>query len=467
MAFIDPHKNYLLEVDEQDQTIQTFGDTPTSVKSTPNKVAEVEEEIEEDEEKSNEAEEAAQSEGEEGEEFSEEYSELPDDETLSYLPFSELNKIKFIKQWMLDYATPGGVNTDSGCTHCGKEDVGDVAIIDAEIEESPRDDGPKPVENGSGGEAGGDFGMGEEEEGLGEELMEYEKHHKQLFYPYILGTEGFLINTLGGFMWAAFKDAVSAIYGVVGKIASKVARFGVKVFTAIRNKIMRLTLHAETLQKLWNFKIERQLATIDVERLNTLTVSAFDYNTWIKTTQVAIASYELVKHCDKVIFDSSKEEVTNTLKKLEAMYSSIGIKISIVRNSIKTDDLMDKKQHKTIEELGYTRDKMTSLMRYFKDIASRTKEGSAAQFDKIIAQCVKKIDQESSELNEAYENEELAKSKEYKDKQEKIMNEMVRLDWCFCILKLSYILFDELIDQLLAICDKYERSLDLGRYLTE
>lgn len=436
----DKYRNYVFE--KEDETIQSFGETPVVYDTTPKEIDDTEDEIEEKEEEDQQYEE----ENKDDENLVTEDTEISDDEALQYLPFEELNRIQFIPRF--DYDSEDNVTVCSTCN--GTEDAGDVAIIDSEIEETT-------INNEN--EEASEVDMTEEFRAF-KTLMEKDINPNKFMFG---STEGFAIDTFGGLLYAAIKDLVISLTKVVGYLATKVFRLGLRVYKFSRNVIMRITLHKETIARFWNFKLERRLEYIDVERLNEYTVSAFPYDRWVQISRLAISMFDMLSNSSKIIFDSSKIDVTNTLKQVENVFDKTGIKLNVVKNTINVDDLMDKKQHLTISELGYTRDKMTSLMRYFKDIASRTEKGSLNKLKGEVKNIMSKINVEAAEANELHE--EYKESKKYKDKQERVVNLLLRLDYCLCIMKLCYMLFDELTNQLLRVCDKYELALTPSKML--
>lgn len=410
-AFFNP----LLE----DETIETFGDTP-GYTHTVDDIEEAEEEIQEDEE---------------------ERADDKSEEELEEMDTEEVMRLRFTPRF--DYGTPAG---GGGCSTCGTEDAGDVAIIDAEI---------SPVE---GDDTESDLGspVAEETPAEDDNIMEEMRalnslYQKQELRSTFLGVEGF------------FGDLIDGLVGIFKTVTIKVAKYARRTYLFSRKAISSTFLRMETVHKLWKFKIERNLSDVDLDRLQKYELEAFPLEVWSNAARCALNAYDMVRAAERIVFDAADDAVTNGMKNFNKQLNDNGIELNLSKNRIDYDKLMDHRLYQSVLDLGYTKSHMPNIMRYFGEMSKRVKNAKDNDLQQITDNIIKKVSSGAARLNEMVEEGQLKKgSEKYKEEVERLMHQTVRLDFVLSCMRCAYHLFDLLTADALKIFSKYEDAMDIA-----
>ena len=381
--------------------------------------------------------------------------------------FEELRQRMELKLSRMDYGTPAGVDDgpDGGCSTCGttagNADAADAAIIDAEI--APAQGSPDTGEE-IGGEATPDLGTGEENEGLGEEIMQFTQWHMAFGY-YFLDERldnPMLIAQCEDFSWGGlFSKAIDSLVGLLGSIMSKVAGYLLRVYKFARKRISATFFRLQTVQKLWNVKLSARLNLVSDNALRSYEIEAFPYPDWIDAAKLSLVAFEMAHNADQLVFDPSKDMLNANMRTLKQSMKQIGINIDVQHNRMNVNDFLDKRQFKSIADLGYSRSQAPNCMRYFGEMSKRVPKGDLNTLEGTMKHVTDRLTQASMKVNQAVEAGRLKKqSPEYRDEVDRIFKYTVRFDFILTCMKAAYYLFDILSADALKVFEKYEDAID-------
>jgi hypothetical protein len=313
-------------------------------------------------------------------------------------------------------------------------DAGDVVIIDAEVESGDDGTGDTNIESTD---------ISTEIEMVVKLLQDFTQAPEED----ILASE-------------SFSDMLSGLIGAIRDLTVKVAKYANRIYRFSRNKISKTFLRLQTVHALWNRKISRNLADVDVDRLSELEIEAFPYDTWIDAAKLSLAAFEMVLAADRVVTEPGDEAVTNSMRRFGEKLNSLGIQINIPKNRMNVDALLDQRRFESITSLGYSKSQIPNCLRYFGEIAKRVPKGDLNVLEASTNKVVNFITQFASAINTAVEEGRLRKgSKEYNAELEKLLNYTVRQDFILTCMKCCYFLFDRLTADILHVFEKYETAL--------
>lgn len=397
---------------EKDDEFANFGETPNTEPIEKEELEEAQEQVKEKEEESG--------------------TNLSDDE-LESLPESEVMKLRFTPHF--DYGTPGGSN----CNSCGCEDAGDVAIIDSEVQEGDSKDlGNGIIDNSTP----------EETDITGDIAMYYKNHEAYLQYRDV-------IPSMEG-----ISDLVSNLFAAIRFVVIKTIKYTRRVYKFSRKKLGPIVFKTSTIHKLWKFKISRNLSKIDQDALSSMEIDAFPLDNWLAASKTALASFDMVKSAERIVFDSSDVAVTNSMKGFAERLEQTGVKFIVNKNQVNMDELMDNRRFDNVISLGYNKSQIVNCLRYAEEISKRVPNEKENNLEQITDRVIKRISNYAAMLNEAVEKGELTKnSDKYKEKMDDLMNYTVRLDFILSCMRCAHHLFDLLLSDLEKVFSKYEDSL--------
>ena len=407
---------------EQDETIQTFGETKGDSVS-PEEVKNAEDAIEEEQDEST-------------------PTDGFDDVELSAMNDRQILQLRFTPK--MDYGTPSG-GEDTGCPNCGNADAGDIAIIDSEI---------APTEGTTEEDT---FGNDSSEAGIGDEIAMYAR--LQEAYRYHQGNPSsdhpVYIASMEG-----FTDVIGELIGVMKTLMIKVTKYARKTYLFIRKKISATFMRLQTVQKLWSYKLSKHLDKVDVERLGEYEIEAFPYDIWIDAAKLSLMSFEMVQNADRIVFEHGDDAVTNTMSRFKEKLGHSGVSINVSKNRINVDGLLDTRRYESVLSHGYTKSQIPNCIRYLGEIAKRVPKGKENNLEHITNKVIERVTMFAAQTNEAVEEGRLSKnSQEYKDVADKLMNYTVRLDFILTCMRCSYALFDMLTKDMLTVFSKYEDAM--------
>lgn len=392
------------------------------------------------------------------------------------LSAEEENEFESLRQRMefklayMEYGTPAGADDspDGTCSTCGtvsgNADAADAAIIDAEI--APAQGSPEEETSGEiGGEpAPMEAGAGEETENLGEEIMQYRNWHMAFGYYFLEEKldNPMLVAACEDFTWGGiFSKAVEAIAGLLGKIMSKVAGYLLRVYKFARKRISSTFFRLQTVQKLWNVKLSARLNLVSDHALQSYEIEAFPYSDWIDAAKLSLIAFEMAHNADQNVFDPSNDLLNNNMRQFKDALKGIGINVDVQNNRMNVNDFLDKRQYKSIADLGYSRSQAPNCMRYFGEMSKRVPKGDLNTLEGVMKHVTDRLTQASMKVNQAVEAGRLKKqSPEYRDEVDRIFKYTVRFDFVLTCMKVAYYLFDLLSADALKVFEKYEDAID-------
>lgn len=449
---------YPIMEDDQNTPITSFSEGP-GVTVTPKEVDEASDEIEQEEEED-------QEKNDDGMVDASEYS----DEELMSMNGAALAYVRFTPRF--EYGTPSGIKPADtrGCPSCG--DAADAAIIDAEVEPS---EGTVPEEQyaegdtGGGGDIGGGdeggFGEeGEEDEDFTFELKQWAYLQKDFDAKY-KALEEILNSNRSDFAIRKYcivaQEDLSAIIGqmatVLGIVLTKTLKYTRKAYLFVRNKINRNILRLDTVSKLWNSKLKSNLDKVRTDRLDRYEVTAFPYDVWLAVVKTGLSIYDTALSGRDIVFNSNTSAVNKRLADLKASLGKIEIEFDIKTSKVNMNELLDKREYRSISSLGFSKEKISNCARYFDDIARCMPAKDKNPLKSIVDAITREIADRTKAVNAKVEKDELKEgSKEYKKEMEEINGYAFRLNFVLICMKTAYALFDLAITDILHIFSKYE-----------
>lgn len=496
------HRRYLYNPLFEDETIHSFSETP-GVAETKEDVEEAEEETEEiqdqkeEENKPEPTEEEQEQESSEGDlnlgeddtegESSEEDKEPEDqpasdkeakdndldegatksDAELCMMTEHQIDCIRFFKSRM-EYGTPEGSDDPSGCPGCA--DAADAAIIDAEVAPSEgagtkRDQGN---EEGGGDSFGGDVGGGEEGE---DDFTEDFEMYIRLRKDYRQG-----LRRHRALMQSSISYATDEIPGmeewgeklmkVMGFIGKKLVKYTRRTYIFCRNKISKIFFRAQTINKLWKFKLSRGLNKVDMDRLSNYEVEAFPYDTWLHAAKISLMCFDTVKNAEHIITAPDRDPITPDMQRFADDLDNIGISLDLTKNKVNSNNLMDKRQHASVTDLGFTKQQIPNVVRYFGEIAKRVPRGDLNNLEKICDKARENINKFAVNINHQVETGRVRKnSEEYQELTDQLLARTVRYDFVLTSMFVAYFLFDKLSVDSQRVFSKFEDAMSFSIFV--
>lgn len=431
------------------EQIQSFGDTPapqTDVRELEAAEDQVQQEEREQIQEENEHLEDERQEAEETAPASDIEDEVPEDEdteTLRLMSPEQRLMYRFYPQ--LEYGTPSGIdNKPVGCPGCS--DAADAAIIDAEITPS---DGSGEDE---GGTTGGDELGGEPETDLSEDITMFLQslNNFERAVDYRVGNESLV-------------EALISVGKFLSDVFIRVTKYARRTWKYVRDKHL-LTYNRLTLaQKFWTFKLKNNLDKVDPERISTYEIEAFPYDVWVEACKSALSAFDMTLNAERIVFDSAAVDTTTAMRSFADRLANLGVTINISKNRLELDDLLDKRVHASILELGYGKSHIPNLLRYFSEISDRVKPGANGQQAKaelIVSKLLKEVTNKASQLSAAVDSGDLTKnSAEYQLQMQRLMSYTVRLDFILSLQRYSALIFNRLTTDAQRVFSKYEDSM--------
>ena len=351
-----------------------------------------------------------------------------DDATLSNLSYYELQNLRFISPKSLDAA--------------------DAAIIDNEIEPAE----PTETAGGSyGSSGGGDFGGGDEfggdEFGMGGEDEDMNFSFQVLWREhlknpkYIAGTENLILT--GSYV-------AEAGIKVGSKVFHWIAKYGTKLFRGVVRTAEHAFVSTEKLGKLYEFKLSKMMSAVDDDVLDKEHVDAFPYEVWMG---LAKEIQPLAKMC--LSTEVSPQQIHKTFNYLKDK----GIVLGLGAQKINYSKLLDQRATKSVNDLGFTKDKIVNCFRYVQIIGQVTNKKSIAAAKAATSQLVVSAHEQMDALDNKLKEGVSPESKEYKE----IMKKLNALQAAYagkeeCI-KVCYDVCDRLVKDLLNVGKVYEDAI--------
>lgn len=462
-------RRYLYNPAFEDDTIQSFSETP-GIQETKTDLEEAENETTEIQDTKEDINKPDDPDGEDASTEESDDSEAGDandmsDEELMALPEYRVVALRFIPPG-LDYGTPAGSDSSDsgGCPGCS--DAADTAIVDAEVAPSEGSNRPESDEEDTGDSGGFDsFGEDTEEEGgIGEELRAYIDLRIQ--YQEALKKQQRLLNS--SILFSApslpgMEGFVDHLLTALGFISKKVAKYTRKVYLLSRNKISKVVLRSTTIAKLWNFKLSRNLEKVNMDKLSSLECEAFPYEIWTATAKFAINTFDMCRNAEKIVSTPGKAKLTPEMERFNREMDDVGISLNLNTNKLDMSRLLDRRQHASILDLGYSKGNIPNVLRYFNEIAKRIPNPKNNPLEEACNKCMKGITEYAGSVNKDIESGRIEEgSYEYQESTDRVMACTVRFDFILNCQKLTYDLFDRLTADAIRIFGRYEDALSFG-----
>ena len=443
----------------EDETITSFGDTPAPEVSTDT-VTKAEDEVEDKEAEQKQKEDEQRDEQQEKEEEREAQTSSSDEE-----PAPDLETMLARLEHYLEYGTPAGVNEVPGsCPSC--EDAADAVAIDAGIEETEGSG-----EDTSGNDMDGDLGGGEdtaasldtEDTQTEGEMMQLIFYSQKNFFP---GMEELdLISRNRGNLISNFLYHFSE---VVKNLGTKIIKYTRKVWKWSRNKITKSFMKMQTIAKFWDDKLSQNLDEVEWDRFAKYNTTAFPCDLWITVCKAAIAGYDLLTNCERVVFDKSQEAMTNTMGIFDKMIHDCGVEIKVGKDRVNSDGLYDNRVYGTMEQLGYDKSKIPVCLRYLQQLGKRMKGGDMDVVESYMSKALQKITSYSRDITEELKENQLKEdSPEYKTRSKVVVLATSRYDYLISTLSVMAMFLDQLTSDILVVFSKVEDSMVSSKFVDQ
>jgi len=396
------------------------------------------------------------------------------EESLLKMNEYEIRMTKIIPSKYLEYATSSGPDVVGGCAGCskGNEDAADAAIIDAEITPVEKTV-PNNPDNGSDNSGGSsDFGGGDMEPPSDDSFSFYYKQYtdatRHLAYivaqegmfsdaiSNILGTTSNLVGTVAKGAGVVTDELVHKILPAAFGVAKKAGAILAGAYTAVRNTISRILVNKSLLLKVWNTKIKLYLKKVSTERLAKIKIQAFSREDLIKIGKITIDIHDtLVKNGDKITdIKLSDKLVSDIIQQLKA----IGIVVDVINDKISLAKYYESRKIGSIMDLGYSPEHIEECILWCIDVSKRirTKDQSPMLAGFVKIQGFFKSRNNAFVKNAA--NDKLSPEKRKQDIGIYVSSEL-KVKFGADVSRIVYKIWNELIAQMLDICEKYEKAL--------
>lgn len=260
--------------------------------------------------------------------------------------------------------------------------------------------------------------------------------------------------TLSNDVIVGAEDFVDAAIGAANLAAKAIVggyRLISNVYKFIRNKFMKSITRIKTILKFWDMKLSTWLANCSEEKLDKITSSfgatCLPSGDWENAFKAAHAGFVLVTtDLLSVIFDKSDDVSPEKMDKAIKLFETAGVKIPDDSKEISYADLKSKVKHDTLQQLGFGKQYMHSLIEHLKDVVKFvSKEG---------------IDKSEANLKACEERfKDFAKTdKEKANKTAIKFNKRITL--AVNINKAAYEVILLCIEGALSVCNGFEKGID-------
>lgn len=406
-----------------------------------------------------------------------------DDFTLRAMSEYEIRTTKIISKKALEYATSSGPDIVGGCAGCskGNEDAADAAIIDAEITPVERTvpKGGNGSDNGGGSDDFGssDSGSSDDDFDLGDDFsLYYDKYLAAVNkFRTIAAQEDLLDMSLHNLL-----DNAKAIVGITAKgvaattrtivqdilpaafnVAKKAGEILANAFVYVKNIAAKIVANKTLLLRVWNTKIKLYLKVVSTEKLAKMKVQCFNKEDFLKIGKATIDVYDtLTKNGDKVANAKLSDKI---IVKLINALSSIGVVIDVTKDKIDLSKLYEKRKIGSIMDLGYTPDNIEECILWCIDVSKRIPEEDNAS--PMLAGFAK-VHSFFKSRNNAFErnaaNNKISAEKRQEDIGIYVSSEL-KVKFGADASRIVYQIWNELIAEMLEVCEKYEKALIPGK----
>ncbi len=303
----------------------------------------------------------------------------------------------------------------------GMEDLEDVHILDETID------------------------INEESADITDELRAISKIGKEI--STIVGQEGLF-------------EKFGELLGILGSLGKKLVPFVKGTYRFSRNRLMASFLHLQTISKIVEKRIRKNLHKVNNETLSDFELEAFPYSVWIDAAKVSLDIFNFMQNINSVVFSPSTDIETREIKDIRERLDTLGIKMVVSRNHIDYNSLLDTRSYENVNGLGFTKSQLPNTFRYLSEMSRRVKNGKENALEPLFNSVMKEIANRASKHASRIEKKEITKgTEEYQKEAEKIINAIVRYDFFLCTMRCCYYLFDVLSKDALRVCETYEKAI--------
>lgn len=411
-----------------------------------------------------------------------------DDFSLQAMSEYEIRTTKIISKKALEYATSSGPDVVGGCAGCskGNEDAADAAIIDAEITPAERTV-PKGGGNGSDN-GGGSDDFGSDDSGSSDDDFNFDDDFSLCYDKYIeavnkmhmiaaqedlldmsihniLETANNLVGLTARGVAATTRALVDDVLPAAFKVAKKAGEILANAFVYTKNVVSKIIANKTLLLRVWNTKIKLYLKVVSTEKLAKMKVQCFSKEDFLKIGKATINVHDtLTKNGDKVANAKLSDKIiVNLMKEL----ASIGVEIDVTKDKIDLSKLYEKRKIGSIMDLGFTPDNIEECMLWCIDVSKRIPEEDNAS--PMLAGFAK-VHGFFKSRNNAFQRNAANKKLSIEKRQEDIgiyVSSELKVKFGADASRIVYQIWNELIAQMLEVCEKYEKALIPGKVKDE
>lgn len=281
----------------------------------------------------------------------------------------------------------------------------------------------------------------------------------------ILETANNLVGLTARGVAATTRTLVDDVLPAAFKVAKKAGEILANAFVYTKNVVSKIIANKTLLLRVWNTKIKLYLKVVSTEKLAKMKVQCFSKEDFLKIGKATINVHDtLIKNGDKVANAKLSDKIiVNLMKEL----ASIGVEIDVTKDKIDLSKLYEKRKIGSIMDLGFTPDNIEECMLWCIDVSKRIPEEDNAS--PMLAGFAK-VHGFFKSRNNAFQrnaaNEKLSIEKRQEDIGIYVSSEL-KVKFGADASRIVYQIWNELIAQMLEVCEKYEKALIPGKVKDE
>lgn len=243
----------------------------------------------------------------------------------------------------------------------------------------------------------------------------------------------------------------------------KIFNAGYKIHKKIRDLLDDYRDNLEKVSDLWENRIRKNLNNINNEKLSDKELELYPCDEWVVIAKVTLKVFNFCSKIEEICNDENSEMMTNYMKEIKNDLDRIGVEISVGRLTANYDELLDKRKYQSITELGYNKAQYPTLFRYANELSKYIpKDESHSLLIKKHNDYLHKLTQEASNVKDAFSKGKIKKENgEYQARNEKLIHQMVRAGFCYCVLGVGFNLAKYLIKDIFKMFSAVEDLISL------
>lgn len=249
-----------------------------------------------------------------------------------------------------------------------------------------------------------------------------------------------LSDTSKEFLTVALENNWDVLGSLLGRLFTKIYNLGYRMHKLIRTAIDDSRGNISKVTDSWESRIKSGLNSINNDMLAEKELELFPADDWMQAAKTVLKLFDFCNRLEDLCNDQNTDVMTNYMKEIKNELARLGVDVSVSRLTANYDDFLDKRKYQTLDQLGYNKSIYPNLFRYTSQIARFIpKDDTNNSLLKRHDDYLKQMTQEASNLRDAFNKGKIKKENgEYQLRNDRILNQMIRAGYCYCILGVAY-----------------------------